>query len=105
MRVKGKKATISITLPPELVKKARELGLNISKISENALKDYIKRLEGYENHSNPNSVPSSVTSNNISSLVLRPGFEPGSPARKAGILSRAIFGRQQRFYRSPFSEQ
>ena len=28
-----------------------------------------------------------------SRMVLRPGFEPGSPARKAGILDRAIFGR------------
>jgi hypothetical protein len=28
-----------------------------------------------------------------SKMVLRPGFEPGSSARKAGILNRAIFGR------------
>ena len=42
----GKKANVMITLPPEIVKKARELGLNISKISENALKEYIKRLQG-----------------------------------------------------------
>ena len=26
-------------------------------------------------------------------LVLRPGFEPGSSARKAEILNRTIFGR------------
>ena len=35
-------------------------------------------------------------------LVLRPGFEPGSSARKAEILNRTIFGRDFRlFYRSP----
>ena len=28
-------------------------------------------------------------------LVLRPGFEPGSPARKAGILGRAILPEQR----------
>ena len=33
--------------------------------------------------------------------MLRPGFEPGSPARKAGILDRTIFGRERvLFYRS-----
>jgi len=36
--MKGKEATIGITLPPEIVKKTREYGLNISKICENALK-------------------------------------------------------------------
>ena len=45
MKIKGIKGTVSITLPPNLVVKARELGLNISRIAENALKDYIKRLE------------------------------------------------------------
>ncbi|RLI14964.1 hypothetical protein DRO49_05770 [Candidatus Bathyarchaeota archaeon] len=32
--------------PPELVKEAKELGLNISKITENALREYIRRLKG-----------------------------------------------------------
>ena len=52
MKIKGKKATLSITLPPELVKKAREYGLNISKIAENALKSYIERLEGVKTETN-----------------------------------------------------
>ncbi|RJS88384.1 hypothetical protein CW705_09010 [Candidatus Bathyarchaeota archaeon] len=43
-----RKVRVSITLPPELVKKAKELGLNISKICENALEEYIKRLEGFD---------------------------------------------------------
>ena len=29
-----------------MIQKAKELGLNISKIAENALKEYIKKLEG-----------------------------------------------------------
>ena len=41
-----RKVRVSINLPPELVKKAKELGLNISKIAENALREYIRRLEG-----------------------------------------------------------
>ena len=36
---------MSINLEPEVVIKATDLGLNISKIAENALKEYIKRLE------------------------------------------------------------
>ena len=54
MRIKGKKANVVITLPPELVVKARELGLNISKISENALGEYIKRLEGVSSQTKTN---------------------------------------------------
>ena len=41
-----RRVRMSITLPPELVKKAKELGLNISRIAENALREYIRRLEG-----------------------------------------------------------
>ena len=48
MRIKGKRATVGITLPPELVEKARKYGLNISKIAENALRDMIERIEGAE---------------------------------------------------------
>jgi len=29
-----------------MIQKAKELGLNISKIAENALKEHIKKLEG-----------------------------------------------------------
>ena len=41
-----RKVRVSINLPPELVKKAKGLGLNISKIAENALREFIRRLEG-----------------------------------------------------------
>jgi post-segregation antitoxin (ccd killing protein) len=38
MKVKGKKAQVQITLAPESVEKARNLGLNISKIAQNAFR-------------------------------------------------------------------
>ena len=41
----GKKVRVNITLDVEVVQKAKELGLNISKVSENALIQSIKALE------------------------------------------------------------
>ena len=35
-----------VSTPPEVVEKARKHGLNISKVSENALIDIINRIEG-----------------------------------------------------------
>ncbi|MCD6088258.1 type II toxin-antitoxin system CcdA family antitoxin [Candidatus Bathyarchaeota archaeon] len=40
-----KRKNVVITLDPELVKKARKLGLNISKICENTLIQAVKALE------------------------------------------------------------
>ena len=42
----GKKGKITLYMDLEVVKKAKELGLNISKVSENALKGMIRRIEG-----------------------------------------------------------
>ena len=39
--------TTSIRLPADLLKKARDLGLNISKVCENCLRAAVRRLEGY----------------------------------------------------------
>ena len=39
------KKNVMITIDAEIVKKAKEIGLNISKVSENALKEMIKRIE------------------------------------------------------------
>jgi len=49
-----KKKQVTINLTPQVVDKAREYGLNISKISENALKDYINRLESSETQTEHN---------------------------------------------------
>ena len=51
------KKNVTIRIEKDLDEKARELGLNISKVSENALKDMIERLEGPKiSNSSANSV-------------------------------------------------
>ena len=47
----GKKDYATIYVDPEVIKKAKELGLNISKTCENALKEAIRRLEGSNSQS------------------------------------------------------
>ena len=39
------KKNVTIRIDENLVQKAKELGLNISKVSENALKEMIRRIE------------------------------------------------------------
>jgi len=41
----GKKKITSLRLDEDLVKKAHELGLNVTKICENAIKEAISKLE------------------------------------------------------------
>jgi post-segregation antitoxin (ccd killing protein) len=40
------KVKVNLTISKEVVEKAKEYGLNMSKVAENALKEYIRRLEG-----------------------------------------------------------
>ncbi len=40
-----KRKTVGVTLPPELIQKARKHGLNLSRILEQALSDVINHLE------------------------------------------------------------
>ena len=49
------KKNVTIRIEKDLVEKARELGLNISKVSENALKDMIERIEGSKAENNPST--------------------------------------------------
>ncbi|MEM2419625.1 MAG: type II toxin-antitoxin system CcdA family antitoxin [Candidatus Bathyarchaeia archaeon] len=46
MKKQGDKVRIQVAIDEKVALKAREPGLNFSKILENALKDYIRRLEG-----------------------------------------------------------
>ena len=41
----GKKKITTMRIDEELIKKAHGLGLNVSKISENAIKEAIERME------------------------------------------------------------
>ena len=68
-----RKQKVTINLDPEVVRKARELGLNISKIAENALKEYIKRLEGSDLQTSGFSKRNCV-------VVDGAGFEPATSA-------------------------
>jgi len=42
---------VNLTIDEEVVRKAKELGLNLSKTCENALKEAIRRLEGSNSQS------------------------------------------------------
>ena len=67
------KRNVMIRIDEELFRKAKELGLNISKICENALKIYIVRLQGV------NDEISDMGSARVRSLVGRT-----SPSRGEG---------------------
>ena len=84
----GRRIVTSIRIDEKVFRKAKELGLNVSKVAENALIDMIKRITGSEPEKDCDC---ELKNENV---VLRPGFEPGSPARKAGILGRAILPEQ-----------
>ena len=47
------KKNVMIRIDGNLLKKAKDMGLNISKISENALKDMINRIEGSSSSNKP----------------------------------------------------
>ena len=66
----GKQTRVNLTIDNDVVKKAKHLGLNLSKVAENALKDMIDRIES------PNS---SNNFNKISKMVRGVGFEPTNP--------------------------
>jgi post-segregation antitoxin (ccd killing protein) len=42
----GKQVNVTIYIDEDVVKEAKEIGLNISKICENALKEAIRKLKG-----------------------------------------------------------
>ena len=95
-RVKVNRKTVGITLPPELFEKAREQGLNISRVSEQALIAVLTSLDASSSEKERFSPSTRFSfSEREGGLVLRPGFEPGSVAishkcREATILNRTI---------------
>ena len=72
----GKRIVTSIRIDENVLKKAKEIGLNVSKVSENALKNMISRLEA----SNPQT--SNIEGLNeggtgtVGSVVRGTGLEP-----------------------------
>lgn len=53
----GSKKSTCLYLDSEVVETARKLGLNISKVSENALIEAIERLRGTKQGTDPDSPP------------------------------------------------
>ena len=80
------KVRVSINLTLEAYEKAKNFGLNISKVCENALIQAIKALEEVF----PEKRGEGTTG---SPLVRPPGFEPGLSAREADVLTRLDYGR------------
>ena len=69
-----KKTTVKVD--KKLVQEAHDLGLNVSKVCENSLKQAIEQMR-------------ELYGKNKARLVRPPGFEPGLSAREAGVLDQA----------------
>ena len=77
---------MQITLPPELLEKAREYGLNLSKITENALKQYIEALEKRKMTNGGEFLGEASLEKKVQRA--RWDLNPRSPAPKASALIR-----------------
>ena len=73
IRDEGMKKNVMIRIDEEIVKKAKNYGLNISKISENSLKELIRRIEAPINQNEQKG-------NHEKGLVDWAGFEPAASA-------------------------
>ena len=75
------KTNVNLSINSEVIEKAKEMGLNLSKICENAL---IRSINAFE-YANQDMGLNRV--NNLSERLVRPpGFGPGSAAWQAAIL-------------------
>ena len=70
----GNKKKVLLYMDRDVVTEAKDIGLNLSKTCENALKNTIKRLTNTNNSRNTDGLSSSESSGN--SLVREVGFEP-----------------------------
>ena len=95
----GKKKNVLLYLDEDVVEEAKELGLNLSKVCENALKEAIKRLKG-ENCENNSYSPFSnrMAGHTNKKMVRPPGFEPGLGAWRAPVLVQSRPRPQSHFY-------
>ncbi len=75
----SQKVKLTLLVDGEVVQKAKDIGLNLSKTCERAFKEAIKRLE------------SSGCESNDYKKTGPPGFEPGLEAPEAPVLSRLYY--------------
>ena len=104
----GRKKITSMRIDEDLLRKAHELGLNVSKVCENALKEAIERLESptviierrkspapasnSKQESSPNNPNSPKSSSNPENMVARGRFELPSAGPKPAMLVRYTTG-------------
>ena len=78
------KTTVSVYISRHILEEARLQGLNLSRILEEALIQKLNQIKAEK------AEKGGIGTAGSDRMVLRAGFEPASPARKAGILGRAI---------------
>ena len=74
----GKLKLTAIWIDEEDLEKAKKVGINISQICRNAVKEAIRRMEGPITQEKFKNVSNSGPQKN--QMVRLPGFEPGLPA-------------------------
>ncbi len=75
---------VSVTIDQKIYEKAHKLGLNVSKIAENAL---LSHIDAIETATSKNSFLSKASFTK-EGLVRSPRFEPGSSAWQADVLDQ-----------------
>ena len=73
----GEKTTVKVD--KKLVKKAHEVGLNASKICENALEKAIEAIEGTSGESSSRGNRDNPSKSRTKIMVRGKGFEPSNP--------------------------
>jgi hypothetical protein len=72
----GKKIRISITVDEDIHRDVQEIGFNISKLCENAMKDAVRRMTGSNSSKDPGISREPHTNNHKNQLVRGVGLEP-----------------------------
>ena len=82
------KTKATILIDQQVLEKAHEIGLNVSRTCENALNIYIQAMQGANTKMNPAFLGEASFAKE-GSLVRSPRFEPGSSAWQADVLDQA----------------
>ena len=73
---KDGKTKVSISIAPDVVKRAHSLGINVSKACENTLIELIKAIESRNTVNKPLSLPGVSLGNKENPMAGPMGFEP-----------------------------
>jgi post-segregation antitoxin (ccd killing protein) len=85
----GRLKLTAIRIEEEDLIKAKKLGINISQVCRNAVKEAIRRMESPSTQEKPkNTLNSRLVQSSKNLLVRLPGFEPGLPAWQADVLTK-----------------